>query len=99
MLDVPHTPHATLIDAHRIARKNGLHYVYVGNVADVGRASSYCHECGERLIERRQYALGSWRLTPEGACAACGTPCAGVFASEPGRWGARRQPVRLADFA
>ena len=99
MRDVPHTPHATLIKAHRIARKNGLRYVYVGNVADVGRASSYCHECGERLIERRQYALGSWRLTRDGACASCGTPCAGVFAPVPGQWGARRQPVRLADFA
>jgi pyruvate formate lyase activating enzyme len=98
MRDVPHTPHATLIDAHRIARKNGLRHVYVGNVADVGRASTYCHGCGERLIERRQYTLGRWRLTGDGRCAACGTPCPGVFAATPGRWGARRQPVRLADF-
>ena len=99
MTDVPHTPHATLIKAHRIARQNGLRHVYVGNVADVGRGSTYCHECGERLIERRQYTLGRWRLTGDRRCASCGTPCAGVFAPEPGHWGSRRLPVRLADFA
>ncbi|MBI3515381.1 MAG: AmmeMemoRadiSam system radical SAM enzyme, partial [Proteobacteria bacterium] len=99
MRDLPHTPHATLIEAHRIATKNGLRYVYVGNVVDVGRASTYCHACGERLIERRQYTLGRWQVGPDGACAACGAPCAGVFAAAPGSWGSRRQPVRLADFA
>jgi pyruvate formate lyase activating enzyme len=98
MRDVPHTPHATLIEAHRIARKNGLRHVYVGNVADVERGSTHCHGCGALLIERRQYALGRWGLDPDGKCAACGTLCAGVFAASPGRWGARRQPVRLADF-
>ncbi len=98
MRDVPHTPHASLIAAHRIARKNGVRHVYVGNVADLGRGSTYCHECGERLIERRQYALSRWRLDAGGVCAACGTPCAGVFAAQPGQWGARRLPVRLADF-
>ena len=98
MRDVPHTPHASLIAAHRIARKNGVRHVYVGNVADLGRGSTYCHACGERLIERRQYALSRWRLDGGGVCAACGTPCAGVFAAQPGQWGARRLPVRLADF-
>jgi pyruvate formate lyase activating enzyme len=97
MRDVPHTPHETLITAHRIARKNGLRHVYVGNVADVERGSTYCHGCGARLIERRQYALGRWRLTDDARCTACGTPCAGVFAAAPGQWGARRRPVRLAD--
>ena len=99
MRDVAHTPHATLITAHRIARKNGLRHVYLGNVADTTRGSTYCHGCGACLIERRQYTLGAWRLTQNGLCAACGTECAGVFAATPGRWGARRQPVRLADFA
>jgi hypothetical protein len=26
----------------------------------------------------------------------CGTRCSGVFDGAPGKWGARRQPVRLA---
>ncbi|HJQ78432.1 MAG TPA: AmmeMemoRadiSam system radical SAM enzyme [Lacipirellulaceae bacterium] len=33
-----------------------------------------------------------------GRCPHCGTPCDGVFEIVPGRWGARRVPVRLADF-
>ena len=43
--------------------------------------------------------LTEWNLTPEGACAACGTPCAGRFQAAPGTWGSRRLPVRLRDFA
>ena len=41
------------------------------------------------------------RLEPadEGACARCGTACAGVFDGAPGAWGSRRQPVRLRAFA
>jgi hypothetical protein len=38
----------------------------------------------------------AWDLTPEGACTACGTKCAGVFEARPGTWGQRRMPVRLA---
>ena len=33
-----------------------------------------------------------------GACKGCGTTCAGVFEAKPGTWGARRQPVRLANL-
>jgi pyruvate formate lyase activating enzyme len=50
------------------------------------------------VIERDWYTLGEWRLTDDGRCTACGTPCAGRFAGRPGTWGARRMPVRLADF-
>ena len=38
---------------------------------------------------------GAWGLTPDGACAACGAPCPGVFEARPGTWGQRRLPVRL----
>ena len=98
MLDTPHTPHRTLIEAHRIATKNGLRYVYIGNVLDSDRASTKCHGCGALLIERRGYELGRWNLAADGSCLGCGTPCAGVFAARPGSWGSRRRPVRLAEF-
>ena len=42
--------------------------------------------------------LSDWNLTPEGTCNQCGTPLPGVFEAEPGTWGPRRQPVRLANF-
>jgi pyruvate formate lyase activating enzyme len=99
MLDVPPTPPDTLARARRIAIANGVRYAYTGNVHDPDGGSTYCHACGERLIERDWYTLGTWRLTGDGRCMACGTACAGRFEGPPGTWGARRLPVRLADFA
>jgi len=98
MRDVPHTPAATLSRARAIARKNGVRYAYTGNVYDKRGGSTYCHHCDNLLIGRNWYVLSEWNLTPEGNCRFCGTPCAGVFEAEPGQWGARRQPVRLANF-
>lgn len=98
MMDKPPTPPATLTRSRRIAMKNGLRYVYTGNVHDEDGGSTYCHQCGKRLIGRDWYVMTEWNLDAEGKCRFCGTPCAGVFAGPPGRWGARRVPVRLADF-
>lgn len=98
MMDTPHTPAATLTRAREIARRNGVRYAYTGNVYDEAGGSTYCHNCGEKLIGRNWYVLSDWNLTADGRCRACGRPCAGVFAPQPGHWGARRQPVRLANF-
>jgi pyruvate formate lyase activating enzyme len=99
MRDRPPTPASTLSRAREIARENGLRYVYTGNVHDRDGGSTYCHECGERIVGRDWYVLTDWRLDEKGRCAVCGTPCAGRFEAEPGAWGARRQPVRLRDYA
>jgi len=98
MLDKPSTPPATLAMARRIAQAQGVRYAYVGNVHDVGRQSTFCHQCGTCLIERDWYALGRWTLGDGGRCRSCGTQCAGVFDGPPGSWGQKRLPVRLADF-
>jgi pyruvate formate lyase activating enzyme len=98
MKDHPSTPPATLRMARQIALKNGVRYAYVGNVHDPAGDSTYCHHCGELLIGRDWYELSTWKLTPEGNCPSCGTPCAGVFEAQPGDWGAKRLPVRLANF-
>ncbi len=95
MRDLPPTPPATLRRARELALGNGLRYVYTGNVHDRLGGSTWCHRCGALLIERDWYALGHWGLTPSGDCAECGEPLPGVFATEPGHWGARRQPLRL----
>jgi pyruvate formate lyase activating enzyme len=99
MLDHPPTPASTLTRSRRIALANGIRYAYTGNVHDEAGGSTYCHGCGEKLIGRDWYVLTDWKLTPEGACAHCGTPCAGRFQPRPGTWGSRRLPVRLRDFA
>ena len=99
MRDIPATPFETLTRARAIAIKNGLRYVYTGNVHDPAGSSTYCHNCGGLLIERDWYELGRWNLDAAGKCKSCGTACAGVFEPRPGSWGQRRQPVRLKDFA
>jgi pyruvate formate lyase activating enzyme len=98
MLDTPATPPATLRRARELAMANGLRYVYTGNIHDPRGQSTWCHGCGERLVERDGYVLGAWRLTADGRCARCGTACAGVFEARPGSWGARRMPVRLSEI-
>ncbi len=98
MRDVPATPAATLSRAAAIARGNGVRYAYTGNVHDEQGGSTFCHACGTRLIGRDWYRLTDWGLGPDGCCGHCGTRCGGVFAAEPGRWGARRLPVRLGSF-
>jgi len=99
MRDVRPTPPATVGRARRIALGNGLRYVYTGNVHDPRGQSTYCHGCGARVIGRDGYTLTSWLLDGSGRCAACGTPCGGVLEAEPGSWGSRREPVRLAEVA
>jgi pyruvate formate lyase activating enzyme len=99
MRDVSPTPPDTLSRARRIAQANGLRYAYTGNVHDQDGGSTWCPGCGACVIERDWYTLGAWRLDDRGRCLACGTPCPGRFDGAPGTWGARRVPVRLADFA
>ena len=98
MMDHADTPPATLSRARRIAVANGVRHAYTGNVHDGDGGSTYCHGCGGLLIERDWYVLGAWNLAEDGTCRACGTPLAGVFEDRPAHWGARRRPVRLADF-
>ncbi|MEJ2720135.1 MAG: AmmeMemoRadiSam system radical SAM enzyme [bacterium] len=99
MLNRPATPPATLTRARDIAGRNGLRYVYTGNVHDEHGGSTYCHECGALLIGRDWYVMTAWNLTQDGKCPNCGTACSGVFDAEPGRWGAKRVAVNMKDFA
>jgi pyruvate formate lyase activating enzyme len=103
MMDRPGTPPSTLTRARRIAREYGLRYVYTGNVHDEAGGSTRCPACDELLIGRDWYVLTRWNLevSPDGRarCPGCGARCPGVFEARPGRWGARRLPVRLADHA
>jgi pyruvate formate lyase activating enzyme len=98
MRNVPPTPAATLNRARAIAGENGVRFAYSGNVHDKAGESTYCPACGQLLIGRDWYVLSDWKLTGDGSCDTCGTHLPGVFEAQPGSWGSRRQPVRLADF-
>jgi pyruvate formate lyase activating enzyme len=91
MLDVPHTPAATLRRARHIALDNGVRFAYTGNVHDSDGGSTYCPNCGTRVIERDWYELGSWRLDDDGACLDCGTPLPGRFDARAGHTGPRHR--------
>lgn len=98
MTDRNRTPHETLLQAHEIAKKTGLNYVYVGNVNDEDHQSTYCPKCRALLIERNWYQLGQYHMKGH-QCGACGTTIAGHFDDKPGVWGQRRQPVKISDYA
>ena len=93
MLDRPPTPPATLSRARQIGMGNGLRYIYTGNVHDEAGGTTHCPACGAAVIGRDWYRLTTWGLS-NGRCTACGAAVPGVFEPAPGRWGARRLPVR-----
>ncbi len=97
-LDRPKTPASTLTKARAIAIEEGLQFVYTGNVHDPDGDKTRCPNCDSLLIKRDWYALVGWGLSSEipGACARCGTKIPGHFSIKPGRWGRKRQPVRIA---
>jgi pyruvate formate lyase activating enzyme len=72
------TPVVTLERFRSIAMATGLHYVYIGNVPGHPGNHTYCHQCGERLVERRGYRMPSFHIEG-GACRFCGTRIAGVW--------------------
>jgi pyruvate formate lyase activating enzyme len=72
-----------LVAAAEIGRRNGLRYVYAGNLPGcVGDLeNTRCHNCRAILVERYGYFIRNYRVTPVGSCPDCGT-------SIPGRWAA-----------
>ena len=95
MLDIEHTPAATLTRARKIALGNGVHYAYTGNVHDAAGSSTWCHNCGKLLIERDWYQLGHWNMGKNASCNNCGARLPGHFEAKPANFGARRIPVRI----
>ncbi len=95
MPDVPATPPATLIRARDIALKQGLHYVYTGNVHNKEGDTTFCPECHSVLIERDWYQINQYRLSEGGHCPDCGTALAGRFDKNAGTFGARRIPIAI----
>ncbi|MFM8571073.1 MAG: AmmeMemoRadiSam system radical SAM enzyme, partial [Pirellula sp.] len=97
MTDRPNTPPSKLIEAYSIAKSHGLEHVYVGNVHDIERASTYCSTCGELLIERDWYELHRVNIH-QGACKFCGAKLAGRFEKTLGTWGRKRLPIDMREF-
>jgi pyruvate formate lyase activating enzyme len=75
---LPSTPIATLENLREVALKEGIHYVYLGNVPAHPGCHTYCHGCGKLLIERKGYFLSQFHIE-KGRCQFCQT-------AVPGRW-------------
>jgi pyruvate formate lyase activating enzyme len=72
MMDLPETPVSTLEKLHRVAKAEGLDYVYLGNVWGHPLEHTYCPACGNVVVRRFGSTIQSWRLDPENRCRNCG---------------------------
>ena len=81
MTDSGNTAPRDLLKAVEIGKKNGLRYVYAGNMP--GRTenceNTFCPGCGELLIERYGYRILKNNLAAGGLCPSCKQKI-------PGRW-------------
>lgn len=93
-----HTPHLTLIQARELAIGRGLKFVYIGNVVDGDRESTFCPACQQLLIERDRYVIGRYAIR-DGGCASCGAKIPGVFENAAGNWGRKRVPISIREAA
>ena len=75
---LPPTPIATLENLREIALKEGIHYVYLGNVPGHPGSHTYCHGCNKLVLERKGYFLSQFHIE-KGRCKFCHT-------AVPGRW-------------
>ncbi len=75
---LPSTPVETLERLRELALREGLHFVYLGNVPGHEGCHTYCPQCGKLLIGRNGYSLSPFNIE-KGRCRFCN-------ASIPGRW-------------
>jgi pyruvate formate lyase activating enzyme len=72
-MHLPATPVKTLELLYGLAKKH-LQHVYLGNIADKKRSSTYCPTCGEILVERNRYQVSTTNLSQNGRCNVCKSP-------------------------
>lgn len=82
------TPVETLIEARKVARDIGLHYVYCGNVPGESGENTYCPKCGNMVVGRMGFSINKWDLDEKKQCKKCGTPIAIIGEYTPSKnWG------------
>ena len=72
MLHVPPTPVETLEELARVARDEGLQYVYLGNVWGHKLENTYCPHCGSIAIRRYGFYVEEVNLDKTARCKKCG---------------------------
>ncbi len=70
--NLPPTPVEKLEKLWEMAKREGLNYVYLGNVPYSEKENTYCPHCGNLLIERRGFYSRIVGLDKKGRCKKCG---------------------------
>jgi pyruvate formate lyase activating enzyme len=78
MKHLPPTPVETLEKARSIAVAEGMKFVYIGNVPGHKYNSTYCPQCGKKIISRTHFHVHSVKLK-EGRCKYCDYPVPGIW--------------------
>jgi pyruvate formate lyase activating enzyme len=76
---LPPTPIKTMEEVYKLAKEHRQRYVYVGNFPSTDLESTYCYNCGTKLIERFGFDITILNLTEDGKCKKCGTKNAIIF--------------------
>ncbi len=78
LTDINATQSTMIHRARDIGREAGLQYVYTGNLPGDDGERTACHACGELLIDRWGFSVGS-NLIEKGSCPHCGVSVPGVW--------------------
>ena len=78
LIDRAPTPVQTLQAARQIGIRAGLKYVYLGNVPGIEGESTFCFECGSKLIDRMGYFIKGNDIR-NGRCRNCGAVTDGIW--------------------
>lgn len=75
---LPTTPESILMKAREIAIKEGLNYVYIGNVPGNNSVNTNCPNCNRLIVERKGYNIQKMHIK-NNKCNFCNTTI-------PGKW-------------
>ncbi len=78
LTDIPSTPPDTIQRARDLGYEAGLKYVYTGNLPGDEGEKTFCHNCGELLIDRFGFTVTKNRIK-ENLCPECGSEIPGVW--------------------
>jgi pyruvate formate lyase activating enzyme len=71
MADLPRTSDHSMLKAYGIAKKEGIEFVYLGNVYAGDKDDTFCPKCSARVIERDGFWIKSTNLKGN-KCGKCG---------------------------
>ena len=80
LTNIEATPQEKIQRAREIGYDEGLRYVYTGNLPGDEGEKTFCHECGELLIDRFGFSIRN-NMIKDGRCPGCDTEIPGVWES------------------